>query len=104
MSSGNVFMLMLVFLIILGVALNFLLSKLNLKSLNWIAETSKRRNMARLILLIITIILIWLIDSVNLKYERMYTMIVTLVGASIVGRISQLADKKYTAQKEQEKK
>jgi hypothetical protein len=72
----------------------FLLSKLKLKSLEWVAETSKRRIISFIICIILSGLTAEVISYINLEHLNRLTFVPLAIFISIYKRIFQLAELK----------
>lgn len=83
MNASNIMMKMIICFVI-SIILYFLSPKLNLKSLKWISETSKRRRITLVISIILGGIICGIINSIDLEFINVFS----LVPISIVGAIN----------------
>lgn len=83
MNASNIMMKMIV-CVVTGIILYFLSPKLNLKSLKWITETSKRRRITFVISIILGGVICFIIDNIDLEFINVFS----LVPISIVGTIN----------------
>ncbi|KLE17102.1 hypothetical protein [Clostridium sp. C8] len=93
MNISNVIIQMIYFCIT-SLIFYFLLPKLKLKSLEWVAETSKRRIISVIISIILSGLIAGIISYINLEYLNRFTFVPAAIFMSIYNRIFQLAELK----------
>lgn len=91
MNTSNIAM-QLIYYFVASIILYFLLPKLNLKSLKWIAETSKRKIITWIIFIILSGVAAGTISSINSEYINAFTFVPLAIFAAISNRIRKLSE------------